>query len=92
MTAPSAIGLGAPASTMKGLIPARPAERSTEAHTTMKPSESTTDLCPLVTKIFSPFRTQPSPSRTAVVRMAAVSDPQWGSVIAMLAHFGFPSW
>src|SRR5262249_34482820 len=49
------------------------------------------DLCPLVTKIFSPLRTQWSPSRTAVVRMAAVSEPQCGSVMAMLAHFGLPS-
>ena len=57
----------------------------------MKPSESTIDLWPLVTKIFSPFSTQWSPSRTAVVRMAAVSEPQCGSVMAMLAHFGLPS-
>ena len=82
---------GVPASTTKGFMPARPAWGSTVAHTTMKPSESITDLWPLVTKIFSPFSTHSSPSRTAVVRMAAVSEPQWGSVMAMLAHLGLPS-
>ena len=35
---------------------------------------------PLVIQIFSPFRIQSSPSRTAVVRMPAASEPAPGSV------------
>ena len=81
---------GVPASTTNGFMPARPAAGSTVAHTTISPSESTSALWPVVTKIFSPLRTQLSPSRTAVVRMAAVSDPQCASVMAMQAHFGGP--
>jgi hypothetical protein len=47
-------------------------------------------MSPLVQKILVPFRTQWSPSRTAVIVIAELSDPQPGSVIAIAAHFGFP--
>ena len=39
-------------------------------------------------KIFVPFSTQWSPSRTAVVWMAELSEPHPGSVMAMAAHLG----
>ena len=83
---------GVPASTTKALMPARPADLSTVAQTTTKPSDFSSARCPLVQKILVPFSTQWSPSRTAVDVMAAESEPQPGSVIAMAAHFGLPSW
>ncbi len=42
----------------------------------------TSAIGPLVMKIFVPFRTKSSPSRTAVVRIAAASLPASGSVDA----------
>jgi len=57
-------------STMNDLIAARPFERSSVAQTTIRSARS-----PEVTKIFSPLRTYSSPSRTAVVRIAAESEP-----------------
>src|SRR5437016_1319497 len=79
-----------PASTTKALMPARPAERSSVAHTTTNPSDFSAAMRPLVQKIFVPFSTQWSPSRSAVVVIAELSDPQPGSVIAIAAHLGFP--
>src|SRR6185369_4442550 len=81
---------GVPASTTNALIPARPAERSSVAHTTTKPSDFSAAMRPLVQKILVPFSTQLSPSRTAVVVIAELSDPQPGSVIAIAAHLGLP--
>ena len=74
---------GVPASTTKERIPLRPASGSIVAHTITNPGVSTRALWPPVTKIFSPLSTQSAPSRTAVVLIAAVSDPAWGSVMAM---------
>ena len=54
---------------------------SSEAHTTTSSQRS-----PAVTKIFSPLSTQSSPSRRAVVRIAAESLPASGSVMAIEAH------
>ena len=68
-------------STMNDLIAARPTERSSEAQTTIRSARS-----PEVTKIFSPLRTYSSPSSSAVVRIAAESEPASGSVIAIAAH------
>jgi hypothetical protein len=80
---------GVPASTTNARMPARPAERSSEAHTTTKPSDFSAAMRPLVQKIFVPFSTQWSPSRTAVAWMAAESDPALGSVMAIAPHVGF---
>ena len=68
-------------STMNDLIAARPTERSSVAQTTIRSARS-----PEVTKIFSPLRTYSSPSSSAVVRIAAESEPASGSVIAIAAH------
>jgi hypothetical protein len=46
---------------------------------------------PLVQKIFVPLSTQWSPSFTAVVWMAELSEPACGSVIAIAPHLGSPS-
>src|SRR5712692_5558390 len=78
-------------STMKGLIPARPAFLSTVAHTTTKPSDFSAAIWPAVQKIFVPLITQWSPSRAAVVVIAAESEPHPGSVIAIAPHLGLPS-
>src|SRR5712692_6373381 len=78
-------------STMKGLIPARPAFLSTVAHTTTKPSDFSAAIWPAVQKIFVPLITQWSPSRVAVVVIAAESEPHPGSVIAIAPHLGLPS-
>ena len=71
-------------------MPARPADLSIVAQT-ITPSARQ----PVVTKIFSPFRTHSSPSSTAVVCTADGSEPQPGSVIAIasvrLPHFCFCS-
>ena len=83
---------GVPASTTNGLMPARPADLSTR-----RPDDDeavrirSSASAPSVQKIFVPFSTQSSPSRTAVVWIAEVSEPQPGSVIAIAAHFGLPS-
>ena len=66
---------------MNDLIAARPFERSRVAQTTIRSARS-----PEVTKIFSPFSTYSSPSSSAVVRIAAESEPASGSVIAIAAH------
>src|SRR3990172_2921876 len=81
---------GVPASTTNERIPALPADLSIVAQTTIKPWESTSALCPLVTKIFSPLSTHSlvSLSSTAEVRMADVSDPACGSVIHMASKTG----
>ena len=55
---------GVPASTTKDLMPARPADLSTVAHTTTKPSDFSSAPSPLVQKILVPFSTHWSPSRT----------------------------
>ena len=68
---------GASASTTNALIPAWPASGSVFANTTY------TDATPaFVMKRLPPFRTNSSPSRTAVVRIAALSEPEPGSVSA----------
>jgi len=72
---------GVPASTTNDLIAARPRFGSSDAHTTTAVERS-----PPVTKIFSPLSTHSSPSRRAVARTAAESEPASGSVIAMAAH------
>src|SRR6266480_5373840 len=54
---------GVPASTTNALMPARPAERSSVAHTTTKPSDFSAAMRPLVQKILVPLMTQWSPSR-----------------------------
>ena len=72
-------------------MPARPAERSRVAQTTTKPFDFSAAMRPLVQKILVPFSTQWSPSRTAVVWIAALSEPAPGSVIAMAPHLGSPS-
>ena len=41
---------------------------------------ATSAMLPLVIQVFSPFSTQPSPSRRAVVRMPAGFEPKSGSV------------
>jgi len=53
------------------------------------PCESISALCPPVTKILRPLSSHVSPSFTARVRMAAVSDPACGSVIAIADQVGF---
>jgi hypothetical protein len=71
-----------PRSITKAEIPFFPLLRSVTAMATrMSP-----DL-PCVMKIFDPFSTQASPSRTAVVRMAAASLPDPGSVRPHAASF-----
>lgn len=70
----------------------RPASGSIVAQTTMKPCDSSSALRALVTKSFSPLRTQLSPSFTARVRMAEESDPQWDSVRAMQVQVGRSPW
>ncbi len=84
---------GVPASTTKGFMPARPALLSTVAHTTTSPSDSAKARPPLVTKIFWPLRIHSlvAASKVAVVWMLLVSDPAWGSVMAMAPHLGSPS-
>ena len=68
-------------STTNDLIAARPSFGSRLAQTTTRSARS-----PAVTKIFSPLSTYSSPSRTAVVLIAAESEPASGSVIAIAAH------
>jgi hypothetical protein len=81
---------GVPWSTTKALMPARPAERSSVALTTTKPSDFSAAMRPAVQKILVPFSTQWSPSRWAVVVIAELSEPQSASVMAMAAHLGWP--
>ena len=88
---------GVPASTTKARIPARPAEGSILAHTTMKPlpsfSYSLKALSPAVTKIFSPLMTHSLvfSSNMARARMAEVSEPAPGSVMHIAAKVGLSS-
>ena len=77
-------------STTNGLIPARPALRSSVAQTTTKPSDFSADISPAVQKILVPSRMKSSPSRVAVVVIAAESEPHPGSVIAIAPHLGLP--
>ena len=77
----SSFSPGLSRSTMNDLIAALPTERSRVAQTTIRSARS-----PEVTKIFSPLRTYSSPSSSAVVRIAAESEPASGSVIAIAAH------
>jgi hypothetical protein len=49
---------GVPCSTTNALMPARPFERSSVAHTTTNPSLSRRALWPAVQKILVPFSTQ----------------------------------
>src|SRR6185437_16179529 len=77
--------------TPNGLIPARPALRSRVAHTTTKPSDFSADIWPAVQKILVPLMMKSSPSRVAVVVIAAESEPHPGSVIAIAPHLGLPS-
>jgi hypothetical protein len=56
-------------------MPRCPLARSVIAIATTMPP-----IRPWVMKLFDPFRTQPSPSRTAVVRIAAASLPAPASV------------
>ncbi len=81
---------GVPASTTNGRIPARPALRSIDAQTTTNPFDSSSASLPLVQKIFSPLSTHSlvASSNTALVRIAEVSDPAPGSVIAIAPHAG----
>ena len=79
-------------------IPARPADESIEAQTTIKPlpsfSYSSKAIYPRQwTKIFSPLSTHSwvFSSNTAFVRMAEVSEPAPGSVMHMAAKVGFSS-
>ena len=74
-----------PFSTTKQLMPSLPAP-SVRAKTTCTPA-----CAPLVIHIFEPSRTHPSPSGRAVVRNAAASEPQPGSLSAKLAGPSFPS-
>ena len=62
---------------MKAVIPLCRRSRSTVANTIARSAS-----VPLVMKILLPFRTYSSPSRTAVVRIAAGSLPASGSVSA----------
>ena len=72
---------GVPASTMKMETPREPlAERSVFAAT-----NAMSPCTPLVMYILVPLSTQLSPSRRAVVRIAATSDPASGSVTATAA-------
>ena len=60
---------------MKAEMPLLPLDRSVTAMSTAtRPTEA------LVMKFFEPFRTQVSPSRTAVVRVPLESDPASDSV------------
>src|SRR5881628_3215123 len=59
---------GVPRSTMKARWPARPAARSTVAHTTIQSARIAFEM-----KVLAPRRTHVSPSRTAVVSIAATS-------------------
>ena len=72
---------GVPLVTTKDLIAARPSFLSKVAHTTTASARS-----PEVTKIFSPFKIYSLSTLVAVVRIAAESEPQLGSVIAMAAQ------
>lgn len=72
---------GVPFSTTNDLIAARPFVLSRVAQTTTASARS-----PAVTKIFSPLITYSSPSSRAVAVIAAESEPQSGSVIAIAAH------
>ncbi len=66
---------GLSSSTMKAEIPLLPLDRSVTAMSTAtRPTEA------FVMKFFEPFRTQVSPSRTAVVRVPLESDPASDSV------------
>ena len=69
-------------------MPARPALLSTVAHTTTKPPGTCDAPSPAVQKIFVPFSTHSSPSRCAVVSIAAASLPALGSVIAIAPQIG----
>ena len=85
---PSSFMPSVPAGTTKDLMPARPALLSTVAQTTTKPPSTWEAPSPAVQKILLPFSTHSSPSRVAVVWMAAASEPAEGSVIAIAPHTG----
>ena len=69
-------------STMNSVMPSWPASGSVLATRRMKSARA-----PLVMKVFEPLMTYSSPSRRAVVRMPATSEPAPGSVIARQAIF-----
>ena len=71
-----------PRSTMKAEMPLLPLLLSVTAITTMVSAD-----WPCVMNALLPFSTQPSPSRTAVVRIAAASLPEPGSVSPHAASF-----
>ena len=73
---------GVPRSTTKAEMPLAPRVRSVTAITTI-----TSALAPCVMNVFAPFSTQQSPSRVAVVRVAAASLPAFGSVSAQAPSF-----
>ena len=73
---------GVPFSTMKAEMPFVPFEGSVMAKT-MYISAS----LPLVIKIFEPFRTYSSPSKTALVACPEASVPAFGSVSAKAPSF-----
>ena len=66
---------GVPFSRINAEIPCEDAARSVTAMATQ-----TSATCALVVKVFPPFSTQQSPSRTACVRVPPASDPASGSV------------
>src|SRR5262249_20365542 len=68
---------GVPRSTRKARCPARPRAGSTVAHTTIQSARLA-----LAANDLSPESSQESPSRRALVRMPATSEPAPGSVIA----------
>ncbi len=88
---PTSFMPGVPAGTTKDLMPARPALLSTVAHTTTKPPSTVEAPSPAVQKIFVPFSTYSSPSSSAVVWMAAASEPAPASVMAIAPQIGWPS-
>ncbi len=73
---------GVPRSTMNAEMPLWPLLLSDTAITTIVSPDA-----PCVMKALLPFSTQWSPSRTAVVRIAAASLPDPGSVSAQAASF-----
>src|SRR6266566_7414658 len=74
---------GVPRSTTKARCPARPAARSTVAHTTIQSARMEFEM-----NVLAPFSTHPSPSRRAAVWMAATSLPAPGSVMPKAAQCG----
>ena len=69
-------------STMNSVMPSWPASGSVFVTRRMKSARA-----PLVMKIFDPLITYSSPSRRAVVRIPATSEPAPGSVIPRQAIF-----